>query len=82
NCNTAGCHSGTSPAGGLNLEPANAYAQLTSHQGGYIDTLHPEFSLLYSQLISTTTPMPPTGKLDDCTIKLVLKWIQQKAKNN
>jgi hypothetical protein len=82
NCNTTGCHTSASNAGNLNLETAAAYAELMHHGSGYVDTLNPEFSILYSQLISISNPMPPMGKLDDCKIKLILKWIQQKAKNN
>ncbi len=81
-CNTGGCHSGGSAAGNLNLEPAAAYAALNKSGSGYIDTVTPNFSLLYAQMISASSPMPPTGKLDDCKLQMVLKWIQQKAKNN
>jgi len=81
-CNGAGCHSGTSLAGNLNLAPSVAYSQLTQSGKGYIDTANPNYSVLYSQMNSTSSPMPPTGKLDACTINLVYKWIQQKARNN
>jgi hypothetical protein len=81
-CNTAGCHTGTSPSGNLDLDPAVAYTKLMKAGTGYIDTINPNYSLLYSQLISTSKPMPPTGKLDDCKTSLIFKWIQQKAKNN
>jgi hypothetical protein len=82
NCNTSGCHSGTSAAGNLNLEASVAYAQLTKRGKGYIDTLTPQYSILYASMNATTNPMPPNGKLDNCTLELVLKWIEQKAKNN
>ena len=82
NCNTSGCHSGTSAAGNLNLESSVAYAQLSKKGKGYIDTLTPQYSVLYASMNATTNPMPPNGKLDNCTIGLVLKWIEQKAKNN
>lgn len=82
NCNTSGCHSGTSPAGNLNLEATVAYTQLTKKGSGYIDTLTPQYSVLYASMNATSNPMPPNGKLDNCTIGLVLKWIEQKAKNN
>jgi hypothetical protein len=81
-CIDAGCHSGANPGGHLNLETSVSYTQLMKSGSGYIDTLKPEFSVLYSQMNSASNPMPKTGKLDDCTIGLVLKWIQQKAKNN
>lgn len=81
-CIDAGCHSGSSPASNLNLEASVAYTQLMRHGSGFIDTTNANYSLLYAQMNSVSTPMPPTGKLDDCTLNLVLKWIQQKAKNN
>jgi len=81
-CVNSGCHSGTNPGGHLNLESSVSYAQLMKPGRGYIDTLQPEYSLLYAQLNSSTDIMPKTGKLGNCTIELVLKWIQQKAKNN
>lgn len=81
-CNTAGCHSGTTPTGNLNLTDSVAYDQLTRKGKGYIDTLNPSYSLLYAQMVSTTNPMPPTGKLDECKTNLILKWITQKAKRN
>ena len=82
NCSTFGCHTGTSPAGNLNLDVSAAYSHIMQTGSGYIDTLNPNFSLLYSQMISISDPMPPTGRLDNCKTDLVLKWIQQKAKNN
>lgn len=81
-CATAGCHSGSNPSANLNLESSVAYAQLSKSGSGYIDTINPNFSLLYSQMISVNQPMPPTGKLDDCKLNTVLSWLQQKAKNN
>jgi hypothetical protein len=81
-CIDSGCHSGATPGGHLNLESSVSYAQLMKAGSGYIDTLQPNFSLLYAQMNSASNPMPKSGKLDNCTIGLVLKWIQQKAKNN
>jgi len=81
-CSTSGCHSGPSPAGNLSLDQSVAYSQLLHPSGGYVDTITPKYSLLYAQMNSVSQPMPPTGKLDQCTIDLVYKWIQQKAKNN
>ena len=81
-CNGSGCHNSSSHSGSLNLEAPVAYSQLLAHGTGYIDTLNPEFSLLYSKLTSASGIMPPSGRLDDCKINLVLEWIKQKAKNN
>ena len=82
NCSISGCHTGSSPTGNLDLDAAVAYTKLMKTGTGYIDTINPNFSLLYAQMISTSKPMPPTGKLDACKTGLILKWIQQKAKNN
>jgi len=81
-CSVPGCHTGAANAGSLNLDASVAYTKLSNYGSGYIDTLNPEFSVLYSKLISSSDVMPPTGKLDNCKIQLILKWIQQKAKNN
>src|SRR5438477_9313316 len=76
NCSLSGCHSGGSPQGHLNLEDSVAYSQLMKPGKGYINTATPNFSVLYSQMTSITTPMPPTGRLEECKVSLVLKWIQ------
>jgi hypothetical protein len=81
-CSVPGCHTGAAHAGNLNLDASVAYNQLSNYSTGYIDTLNPEYSVLYSKLISSSDVMPPSGKLDNCKIQLILKWIQQKAKNN
>ncbi len=82
NCALSGCHSGGAPKGHLNLDAANAYEQLWQSGSGFIDTESVTSSLLYSQLLSVSDPMPPTGKLDSCSISLIKKWIQQKGMNN
>lgn len=82
NCNTQACHSGTKPKGNLNLEPSAAYTQLSKKGSGYIDTLNPNLSLLYSMLVSSTDPMPPTRRLSDCEIETVYKWIRQGGRDN
>ena len=81
-CTIAGCHTGATRAGNLNLEASVAYSQLLASGTGYIDTLNPQNSLLYSKLTTDSDFMPQSGKLDNCKIKLVMEWIQQKAKNN
>ena len=82
NCALSGCHNSISHEGGLNLDSAFAYQNLFATGSGYIDTTDPTSSLLYSQMRSVSLPMPPTGLLDSCTTKMVLKWITQKALNN
>lgn len=81
-CATSGCHAGSSPSANLNLESAVAYAQLSRKSKGYLDTLTPQYSVLFASMNAVSNPMPKSGKLDQCTVDLVLKWIQQKAKNN
>jgi hypothetical protein len=81
-CIDGGCHSGSSPGGHLDLTASLSYGQLMASGSGYVDTLIPKYSLLYAQMNSVSNPMPPSGKMDKCTLQLVLKWIQQKAKNN
>lgn len=81
-CSVSGCHSGSSPAGGLNLSAQFAYQELIKSGSGYVDTIDPAYSILYATMNNSANPMPPTGKLDDCSLDLILKWIEQKAKNN
>ena len=82
NCSLVSCHSGGSPAGHLNLEAAHAYTELSKPGSGYLKVSNPKNSLLYSQVNSNSQPMPPTGKMEVCKIELILKWIEQGAKNN
>ncbi|HZV71002.1 MAG TPA: hypothetical protein VFG10_15715 [Saprospiraceae bacterium] len=81
-CSTLLCHSGSGPAANLNLEDAVAYASLSKPGSGYINTVKPNYSIFYSQLNSLSLPMPPDGKLDPCTIMLILNWLEQGALNN
>ncbi len=82
NCSIPSCHSGIEATGNLNLEDAQAYQNLWRNGSGYIDTVNANHSILYTQLVSSTLPMPPTGPLDECQIDVILKWIDQGAKNN
>ena len=81
-CSTPGCHTTPGPAANLNLNANVAYSQLINPGKGYIDTINPTASLFHSLMVSSSNPMPPTGKLSSCTTSMVLKWIEQKAKNN
>jgi hypothetical protein len=79
-CSISGCHTGTASAASMNLSASVAYAQLFhKHE---IDTITPTNSMLYIRMNATASPMPPSGKLSSYDISLVLKWIQQKAKDN
>jgi hypothetical protein len=82
NCATANCHSGTSPEGNLNLEATNAYNALHKVGSGYIDLQDPRSSVLYSSLISRTSPMPPLGRLSACDLKRIEIWMQEGALDN
>lgn len=77
-CNESGCHS----PGGIapDLTPENAYWDLWLY--GMVDTTDPESSLLYTRMASTSNPMPPTSKLRDDKIQLILAWIEQGALDN
>lgn len=78
-CISGGCHSGGSPAAGLNLSSGVAYSQLfTKHE---IDTVNVNSSGLYMEVASGAMPQGGS-KLSDYDISLIQKWIQQKAKNN
>ncbi len=83
-CSIPGCHNSNSStsSGNLNLESGVAYAEVTNPVSGYVDTADPTASLLYYQMTLASNIMPPTGALDHCSVQLVLKWIEQKAKNN
>ncbi|MEP7324260.1 MAG: hypothetical protein ABI761_20180, partial [Saprospiraceae bacterium] len=57
-CGILGCHASGFLAGNLNLEPSVAYIQLNKRGKGYIDTLNPGASVLYSSMASSSNPMP------------------------
>jgi hypothetical protein len=82
NCAIPNCHIGPNPAGNLQLDSANAYAELTQAGSGYVDTTNARGSILYIQMTVASSVMPPSGKLDDCKIDLIEKWIQQGGKRN
>lgn len=82
NCAIPNCHIGPNPAGQLLLDSANAYTQLTQAGSGYVDTTNSRGSILYIQMTVASNIMPPTGKLDECKIDLIEKWIQQGGKSN
>jgi hypothetical protein len=81
-CAQGGCHSGNNPEGSLNLESGKAYAQLWQRNKEYVDTVIAERSVLYNSLTSPANLMPPTGKLPDCHVELIAKWMRQGGRNN
>jgi hypothetical protein len=81
-CALAGCHAGSTPAGGLNLE-YNSYQTIMNtpglviaHDGGN--------SSLVQHLMGISTPMPPpkSAQLTQNQIDGVKKWIDEGALNN
>jgi ribosomal protein S16 len=70
NCN--GCHSATAPSGGLNLTDFNV-----------VKTIAVNGRLMGSiKQITGYSPMPPGGKLSDCQIGQIQKWVDAGAPNN
>ncbi|WP_018344871.1 c-type cytochrome domain-containing protein [Cytophaga aurantiaca] len=84
NCASAGCHSGNTPEGNLNLEASKSYAALSKPGKGYIDTDNPHYSVLYSSMVSTSDPMPPVGRqpLSACDMKKIEVWMKEGALDN
>ena len=82
NCALPSCHSTNRPNGNLNLETSVAYNQITRPSRGYLDLIIPTNSVLYNSLTSSANLMPPTGRMNQCNIDLIMKWMGQGAKNN
>jgi len=70
NCN--GCHGATAPSAGLNLTDYNV-VKTTALNGRLIGSI---------KQIAPYSPMPPGGKLTDCQISQLDKWVQAGAPNN
>jgi uncharacterized membrane protein len=70
--NCIGCHSGSSPSGGINL----------SNHGG-VQTVA-QNGKLYNAVSQNgqATPMPPNGKLSPCDIQKIKVWIDEGNRNN
>jgi predicted small secreted protein len=77
NCNNSGCHDQI-PSAKPSLAGDKAYNALL--QGGYVNTIAPNQSKLYSSI--TDGSMPPSGSLSSLDIKIILAWINEGAKNN
>jgi len=76
NCALSGCHDGT--AHNPNLTASGAYNGIMS--GGYVNTLIPTSSILYSEVKSGS--MPPAGALKATDTQKILDWIRNGAPNN
>lgn len=70
--NCLGCHSGSSPSGGLNFSGYTGLAAAAST------------GKLYAAVSKNgnATPMPPTGKLSSCDIARIKSWVDAGAPNN
>ncbi len=80
--NCYSCHStAVTQSGGLDLEDYNSfktYLNIDFRGDGVYG------SMFYHCIIKAplSKPMPPTGKLTDCEIKRIKKWIESGAPNN
>lgn len=70
----------------LNLKPCCSWYELsaTGYNAPYIDTINPEQSTLYKRIAGVIAPvMPSTGTpLSQNDIDIILRWIDEGAKNN
>ncbi len=77
NCTTSGCHD-DKPSHAPSLVPAKAYTSLIS--GGFVNTISPYQSVIYTEMKSGA--MPPSGAIKSSEIQRVLDWIRNGAPNN
>lgn len=82
NCLGSGCHSGSNSVNGYLDFSTDSLAYTDLFKRGDVDTTTPASSFLYQTMNTTGSPMPPSGRLSNYDVSLVLKWIQQGAKNN
>ncbi len=96
-CATVGCHLGTSPAAGLNLDASESFAELASNGSlgiRFVTAGDPDNSYLLNKLIgeningvrmpakSTTTGLEAASAVSSDTISAVRKWITDGALDN
>lgn len=77
NCTNSGCHDAV-PAHRPALTADKAYNAITS--GGFINTVVPANSIIYS--VVKSGEMPPSGALKPSDIQKILDWIRNGAPNN
>ena len=85
NSRCVSCHSGSFPAGGLNLSSGVSYSQLVDvispNYGVWrVRRGRPDSSVLFHKIINTRIyggRMPPSGKLSESEIMLIEKWIRE-----
>jgi hypothetical protein len=88
-CALAGCHAGSSPAGGMNLAAGSSYTALVSIRSSlYASKLRVKpgsasESVLIGELRRELSPgMPPSGPLATAVIDSIAAWINAGAPNN
>ena len=81
-CDMQGCHIAASHEGGVTLDSARAYFQVTAPGTGYVTPGNPLNSIIYNQFGQHI--MPPTGypAPSDCEVQEIYCWIHQGAQNN
>jgi hypothetical protein len=77
NCTTSGCHDAT-PAHHPSLIAEKAYNELLN--GGYVNTIAPSSSAIYTMMKGGA--MPPSGTVKPADIQKVYDWIRNGAQNN
>jgi mono/diheme cytochrome c family protein len=70
--NCLGCHSGATPSGDINLE-TYTNVMIKVNDGSLLNAVK------YNNINS---PMPPSGKMNNCNINKIAAWINQGAANN
>jgi hypothetical protein len=89
NCALSGCHSGSFPAGGMDLTEGKAYQNIVSIKNSakdlnLIEPSNSTQSFIY-QKVSSFDPgfvMPAAGRLPQYTIDTLRVWIDAGALNN
>ncbi|MFK5958824.1 MAG: hypothetical protein QM495_08135 [Lutibacter sp.] len=79
NENCIACHPAISIP---DLTEGNSYNFLTVTDPDLVIPFDAEGSELYQRMISTTAPMPPSGKLSSKKTSLIKAWINDGAKDN
>lgn len=83
NSSCISCHNATHPS--LQLDSCCSYYELlfVGTNAPYVDTMNPAESRLIKRMTGETGPtMPLTGALPQDQIDLVLRWIEEGARNN
>jgi len=77
----SGCHLGANSTNlQINFDSDSAYATLFKRD--LISTTNPPASLFYAEVEENQMPLAPYAPLSESQKNLILKWIQEGAKNN